>query len=233
MRTSLAQVLVIEDERRYRELLELNLRRRGYRVTLAEDGRRGLDLFERDSPDLVLLDLVLPDSDGFNICRQLREHSQVPIIILTARMEEGQKVRALNMGADDYVTKPFGVEELLARVEAVLRRSGVAETTRPPPFVGDGLVIDFVSQRVTLNSHEVHLSLTEYKLLHHLAINAGRVVVHEELLRRVWGPEYQDETDLVHNAVRRLRGSLGDDPQAPRHVLTRRGFGYLLAGPQD
>jgi DNA-binding response OmpR family regulator len=233
MRTSLAQVLIIEDERRYRELLELNLRRRGYRVTLAEDGCSGLDLFERDGPDLVLLDLMLPDSDGFEICRQLRERSRVPIIILSARLEEGQKVRGLNLGADDYVTKPFGAEELLARVEAVLRRSGAIGAAARPPFVSDGLVIDFASQRVVMNSREVQLGLTEYKLLYQLALNAGQVVVHEDLLRRVWGPEYQDETALVHNAVRRLRSSLGEDPQAPRHVLTRRGFGYLLARPKD
>ncbi|HEY3110186.1 MAG TPA: response regulator, partial [Chloroflexota bacterium] len=118
-------MLIIEDERRYRELLELNLRRRGYRVTLAEDGLTGLNLFERDTPDVVLLDLLLPDLDGFEVCRQLREYSPVPIIMVSGRHEEAQKVRALRLGADDYVTKPFGTEELIARLEVVLRRSGV------------------------------------------------------------------------------------------------------------
>ena len=230
MITSPARVLVIDDERRYRDLLELNLRRRGYHITLAEDGLTGLNLFERDSPDVVLLDLMLPDLDGFEVCRRLREYSQVPIIILSARPEEAQKVRGLRLGADDYVTKPFGPEELLARIEAALRRSGTpAAATLPRPYVGHGLVVEFAERRVTLHGREVPLGPTEYRLLHHLAINAGRVLIHEELLRRVWGAEYQNEPALVHNAVRRLRDSLGDDPRAPRHILTRRGVGYLLA----
>ena len=233
MITSSARVLVIDDERRYRELLELNLRRRGYQLTLAGDGLTGLNLFERDSPDIVLLDLMLPDLDGFEVCRRIREYSHVPIIILSARLEEAQKVRGLRLGADDYVTKPFGPEELLARIEAALRRFGtLAATTTPPAYVGHGLLIDFAARRVTLDGREVPLGPTEYRLLHHLAINAGRVLIHEELLRRVWGAEYENEPALVHNAVRRLRDSLGDDPRAPRHVLTRRGVGYLLVAAE-
>ena len=233
MTSSLGRVLCIDDERRYRELLELNLRRRGYQLTLAGDGLTGLNLFERDAPDVVLLDLMLPDLDGFEVCRRLREYSAVPIIILSARLEEGHKVRGLRLGADDYVTKPFGSEELLARVEAALRRSGRGPgAVTPPPFVSRELAIDFAERRVTLHGQEVFLSPTEYKLLHHLALNAGHVLIHEELLRRVWGAEYQNEPALVHNAIRRLRDSLGDDPRAPRHILTRRGVGYLLA-PAD
>jgi two-component system KDP operon response regulator KdpE len=228
--TSPARVLVIDDERRYRELLELNLRRRGYRTTLAEDGLTGLNLFERDRPDVVVLDLRLPDLDGFEVCRRMREYSQVPIIILSARLEEAQKVRGLRLGADDYVTKPFGPEELLARIEVALRRSGApAVGTAPGPYVGRGLVIEFAERRVTVAGRDVSLGPTEYRLLHQLAMNAGRVLVYEELLRRVWGAEYDSEPALVHNAVRRLRDSLGDDPRAPRHILTRRGVGYLLA----
>jgi two-component system KDP operon response regulator KdpE len=228
--TSPARVLVIDDERRYRELLELNLRRRGYRTTLAEDGLTGLNLFERDRPDVVVLDLRLPDLDGFEVCRRMREYSQVPIIILSARLEEAQKVRGLRLGADDYVTKPFGPEELLARIEVALRRSGApAVGTAPGPYVGRGLLIEFAERRVTVAGRDVSLGPTEYRLLHQLAMNAGRVLVYEELLRRVWGAEYDSEPALVHNAVRRLRDSLGDDPRAPRHILTRRGVGYLLA----
>jgi two-component system KDP operon response regulator KdpE len=223
-------VLVIDDECRYRELLELNLRHRGYHITLAEDGLAGLNLFERDSPDIVLLDLMLPDLDGLEVCRRIREYSQVPIIILSARLEETQKVRGLRLGADDYVTKPFGPEELLARIEAALRHYAVpAAATAPRPYVGRGLVIDFAERRVTLDGRDVSVGPTEYRLLHHLAINAGRVLVYEELLRRVWGAEYENEPALVHNAVRRLRDSLGDNSRAPRHILTRRGVGYLLA----
>jgi DNA-binding response OmpR family regulator len=233
MITSSARVLVIDDERRYRDLLELNLRHRGYQLTLAGDGLTGLNLFERDSPDIVLLDLMLPDLDGFEVCRRIREYSHVPIIILSARLEEAQKVRGLRLGADDYVTKPFGPEELLARIEAALRRLGTHVAATPPPaYVGHGLIIDFAERRVTLDDREVSLGPTEYRLLHELAINAGRVLVHEELLRRVWGAEYENEPALVHNAVRRLRDSLRDDPRAPHHILTRRGVGYLLA-PAD
>jgi two-component system, OmpR family, KDP operon response regulator KdpE len=230
MLTSPARVLVIDDERRYRELLELNLRRRGYHTTLAEDGLTGLNLFERDRPDVVLLDLMLPDLDGFEVCRRIREYSHVPIIILSARLEETQKVRGLRLGADDYVTKPFGPEELLARIEAALRRYAVPATaTAPRAYVGRGLVIDFAERRVTLDGRDVPLGPTEYRLLYQFAINAGRVLIYEELLRRVWGAEYENEPALVHNAVRRLRKSLGDDSRAPRHILTRRGVGYLLA----
>jgi DNA-binding response OmpR family regulator len=223
-------VLVIDDERRYRELLELNLERRGYRVTLAPDGLAGLNLFERDAPDLVLLDLVLPDLDGFEVCRRLREHSQVPIIVLTARSDEAAEVRALRLGADDYVTKPFGPEALLARIERTLRRSVAGIGTRtPPPFGSGDLAIDFAERRVTMGGREVRLGPTEYRLLAHLALNAGRTLVHEELVRRVWGHEYEHDLALVHTAVRRLRDSLGEDPHAPRYVLTRRGIGYMLA----
>jgi two-component system KDP operon response regulator KdpE len=230
MMTSPARVLVIDDERRYRELLELNLRRRGYHTTLAEDGLTGLNLFERDSPDIVLLDLMLPDLDGLEVCRRIREYSQVPIIILSARLEETQKVRGLRLGADDYVTKPFGPEELLARIEAALRRyAAPAAATAPRPYVGRGLVTDFAQRRVALDGRDVSLGPTEYRLLHHLAINAGRVLVYEELLRRVWGADYENEPALVHTAVRRLRDSLGDNSRAPRHIVTRRGVGYLLA----
>ena len=234
MKKNLARVLIIDDERRYRQLLELHLRRRGYRVTLAEDGLTGLNLFERDSPDVVLLDLILPDLDGFEVCRQLREYSPVPIIMVSGRHEEAQKVRALRLGADDYVTKPFGTEELIARLEVALRRSEAGcGGSAPAPYVGRGLAIDFVEPRVTLKGREVRLSPTEHKLLRALALNAGRVLFHEELLRRVWGPQCEGEPALVRNAIRHLRNAFGEDPRAPRHILTRRGFGYLLAPPDE
>ncbi|MBI4494082.1 MAG: response regulator transcription factor [Chloroflexi bacterium] len=223
-------VLVIDDERRFRDLLELNLTRRGYRVVLAPDGLAGLNLLEREAPDLVILDLMLPDLDGYEVCRRMREYSSVPIIVLTARAEEAHKVRGLRLGADDYVTKPFGAEELLARVEAVLRRSHQPlEAVSPTIFASGELVIDFAQRRVTVRGREASLSPGEYKLLHHLALNAGRVLVHEELLRRVWGPGYEGETELLHAAIWRLRHKLEDDPTRPRYVLARRGIGYWLA----
>ncbi len=222
-------VLVIEDERRYRELLELNLVRRGYSVRLAPDGLAGLNLLERDAPDLVLLDLMLPDLDGYEVCRRIREYSQVPIIMLTARAEEAQKVRGLRLGADDYITKPFGADELLARVEAVLRRVRQPAAAPIQCLQTGDLAIDYDQHLVTLRGREVELSPIEYKLLQQLALNVGRIVVLEELIRRVWGPEYVDDPALIHTNIRRLRRKLEDDPDSPRYILTRRGVGYSLA----
>ena len=231
-------VLVVDDDRRYRDLLALNLTRHGYRALLAPDGLAGLNLLEREAPDLVILDLALPDLDGLEVCRRIREHSAVPLIILTARAEEAQVLRGLRLGADDYVTKPFAAAELLARVEAVLRRSrqggaaGAGGDGRvPPPFASGGLAIDFAARRIIVGGREVQLTPTEYRLLHHLAANAGRVLVHEELLRRVWGPGYEGQPAVLHTTVRRLRRKLEPDPAAPRYVLARRGLGYTLAAP--
>jgi two-component system KDP operon response regulator KdpE len=224
-------VLVIDDDRRYRDLLELNFTRHGYRALLAPDGLSGLNLLERDTPDLVILDLMLPDMDGYEVCRRIRQYSAVPIIILSARAEETQKVRGLNLGADDYVTKPFGAQELMARVEAVLRRSRQDSAAVPLVFVSGDLTIDLSTQRVLLRGQEVHLTPSEYKLLYHLALNAGRILVQQELLRRVWGPGYEDQPEVLHTTVRRLRRKIEPNPAAPRYVLTRRSIGYFLAAP--
>ncbi|MBI3965004.1 MAG: response regulator transcription factor [Chloroflexi bacterium] len=223
-------ILVIDDERRYRDLVELNLTRRGYRVVTASSGLGGLNSLERDGPDLVVLDLLLPDIDGYEVCRRIREFSTVPIIMLTARAEESQKVQGLRLGADDYVTKPFGADELLARIEAVLRR---IDRREPLPVLsvfrtGD-LVVDFARRQVWLDGTLIDLTAGEYKLLHTLALHPGQVLVQEELLRRVWGPEYEDDADLLYSAIRRLRRKLGDDPNNPRYIQTRRGIGYTLA----
>ena len=225
-------VLVIEDEGRYRELLELNLTRQEYRVLLAADGLAGLNLLEYETPDLVVLDLMLPDISGYEVCRRIREYSTVPIIMLTQRGEPADIVRGLSLGADDYVTKPFWADELLARVAAVLRRSQpAAAVATPPPLVSGDLAIDFAQHRVMVGGRDVRLTPSEYKLLYHLALNAGRVLVHEELLQRVWGRGYAGETDLLHSAVRRLRRKLEPDQAAPRYVLTARGVGYWLGSP--
>jgi two-component system, OmpR family, KDP operon response regulator KdpE len=227
-------VLVIEDDRRYRDLLELNLTRQGYRTLPAPDGRTGLHLLEREAPDLVILDLMLPDLDGFDVCRRIREASAVPVIILSARTTEAEKVRGLRLGADDYVTKPFGAAELLARVAAVLRRRRLGAAAGAPAAVVVGeLAVDFAARRVAVGGWEVHLTPAEYQLLRDLALNAGRILVPEELLRRVWGPGYEDQHEVLHTTVRRLRRKLEPDPGAPRYVLTRRRIGYLLAASPE
>lgn len=220
-------VLVVDDERRYRDLLEMNLSRRGYRVLQAADGLSALNQVELEAPDLVMLDLMLPDMDGYEVCRRIREYSNVPIIMLTAKAEPTQKVQGLAIGADDYVTKPFSAEELLARVDAVLRR---AEAGRPETAAADfgDLHIDYAQHRATVAGREIDLTPGEYRLLERLALNAGRVVVQDELLRRVWGQGFEGETALLQTAIRRLRSKIEDDPAAPRHVLTKRGVGYWL-----
>jgi len=222
-------VLVVDDEHRYRDLLEMNLSRRGYRVLQAADGLTALNLVESAQPDLVVVDLMLPDIDGYEVCRRVREYSAVPIIMLTARAEQTEKVRGLQIGADDYVTKPFGAEELLARVDAVLRRSAAPREVGAID-VGE-LHIDLAEHRVTLRGQEIDLSAGEYRLLQQLATNAGHVMVQEELLRRVWGPGYSGETALLQTAVRRLRSKIEDDPSTPTRVLTKRGIGYWLSKP--
>ncbi len=225
-------MLVVDDERRYRELLEMNLSRRGYRVLQAKDGLEALNAMEQEEPDLVILDLKLPDMDGYEVCRRIRERSTVPVIMLTARAEHEQKIRGLKLGADDYITKPFSAEELLARVEAVLRRTEAARApSGHPTFDGGELHIDFDQRRVTLRGGEVELSPGEYRLLVQLAANAGRVMVQDELLRRVWGPGYSGATALLQTAIRRLRRKIEDDPASPQYILTKRGVGYVFATP--
>ena len=224
-----ASILLVDDERRYRELLEMNLVRRGYRVRQAVDGLSALNAVEADEPSLVILDLKLPDIDGYEVCRRIRSYSNVPIIMLTARAEQVEKVRGLDVGADDYVTKPFAAEELLARVDAVLRRSRAARTVSSPEFDSGELHITFAEHRVTLRGRVVELTPGEYRLLAELAENAGRVMLQDELLARVWGPAYPGATELLQTAIRRLRVKIEEDPHAPHYILTRRGLGYELA----
>jgi len=225
MRTT--TILVVDDERRYRELLEMNLTRRGYRVLQAVDGLSALNQIELEAPDLVMLDLMLPDIDGYEVCRRIREYSRVPIIMLTAKAEPAQKVQGLASGADDYVTKPFSAEEVLARVAAVLRRAEQGPTDVAAADFGD-LHIDYAQHRATIGGREIDLTPGEYKLLERLALNAGRVVVQDELLRRVWGEGFEGETALLQTAIRRLRSKIEDDPAAPRYILTKRGVGYTF-----
>jgi two-component system, OmpR family, KDP operon response regulator KdpE len=225
-----ATILVVDDEPRYVRWITVNLRASGYRVLTAADGQTALDLTAGERPDLVLLDIGLPVLNGLEVCRRIREFSTVPIIMLTAKAAEADKVAGLDAGADDYLPKPFGPPELMARVRAVLRRARYAESpTDEPVFQHGDLAIDFARHAVSRGGAPVDLTPTEYKLLVQLARHAGRVLVPAELLTAVWGPEYRDETQHVRLYVSRLRHKIEPDPEQPRYVLTKPGIGYLFA----
>jgi len=198
----------------------------------AGTGEAALDIVERQAPDIVLLDIGLPDKDGFAVLRELRAFSDVPVVMLTARDDAMDKVKGLELGADDYVTKPFNHLELMARVKAVLRRLDMpAPASRAPSFVSGDLEVDFAKQEVRLRGDRVELTPTEYKLLYHLVRNAGHVLQHGTLLAKVWGREYIDEVDYIRVYIRRLREKLGDDPEHPRYIQTERRLGYRFLAP--
>jgi two-component system KDP operon response regulator KdpE len=201
-------------------------------VISAGTGKEALDLVEHESPDLVLLDVGLPDMDGFKVLEEIRFFSDVPVVMLTARDDTIDKVRGLELGADDYVTKPFNHLELLARIKAVLRRLDMPPPkSRAPSFRSGDMEMDFASQEVRVNGERVDLTPTEYKLLYHLVRNAGHTLTHGTLLAKVWGREYRDEVDYLRVYVRRLRDKLGDDPEKPRYIRTERGLGYRFLRP--
>jgi two-component system KDP operon response regulator KdpE len=212
-----------------RRLVRLNLEKEGYRVVTADDGPAGLELAELEPPDLILLDVMMPKMDGFTFLQRLREFSDVPVILLTAKGEEQDKVRGLDFGADDYLTKPFGPAELLARVRAHLRRRQPGEVA-PATITVDDLTINVARRRVIRGDQEIRLTPTEYKLLYELASHAGKVLLHSDLLARVWGPEYRDEVDYLWTYVRYLRNKIEPDPAHPRFILSEPGVGYMLAG---
>jgi len=220
------RVLVVEDDRSVRETATLLLERAGLRVTAVGDGRQALEEVAGHGFDLVLLDLMLPSVDGFEICRSIRRDSQVPIVILTARSDIADIVTGLELGADDYLTKPFQPAELLARVRAALRRP-TADGAVARLQLKD-LDIDVAGFRVTQAGRPVELTATEFRLLLELARSAERVVSREELLERVWGYDYLGDSRLVDMAVKRLRDKLGDDPRNPRYITTIRGAGYRV-----
>jgi DNA-binding response OmpR family regulator len=222
-----ATILVVDDEPRYVQLITLNLRASGYRVVSASDGNTAIARTEHENPILVILDVMLPDLDGYEVCRRIREFSGVPIIMLTAKAEIAHKVTGLGAGADDYVTKPFAVDELLARIQAVLRRRNLERT--PRLFEIDGLRIDFDSRRVSLDDAEVNLSPLEFRLLERLVGHAGRVLSGTDLLQTVWGPGYETADEALRTAVARLRRKIERDPDQPRFLETIRGVGYSFA----
>jgi DNA-binding response OmpR family regulator len=228
-------ILIVDDDLQLLQLVALNLELEGYAVLLAGDGQQALTQIETHAPDLVLLDVMMPRMNGFAVCHRVREFSTVPIIIITAQGRSQDKVRGLDLGADDYLTKPLNMDELLARVRAVLRRAQVTEderALRTAMTIGD-LTIDFGQQLVLMAGRKVVLTPTEYRLLADLARNAGRIVPQDFLLERVWGKEYVGEHHMLQVNINRLRHKLEVDPAHPRYLLTEAGVGYLLATQPD
>ncbi|MFQ5814661.1 MAG: response regulator transcription factor [Anaerolineae bacterium] len=224
------KLLIVDDDDKLVEAIELYLNRAGYDVITATDGLQGMQQMYSQRPDLIVLDVMMPTMDGWETCQRIREISDVPIIMLTARGQESDRVMGLKLGADDYVAKPFSLKELEARVEAVLRR-----TRLPPPAKGrilyadDELVIDSERLEVSRGGERVQLTATEQRLLFYLAENAGRVLTNEQILEAVWGAEYVNEVDYVKLYIWRLRQKIEEDPRQPKYILTERGLGYRFA----
>jgi two-component system KDP operon response regulator KdpE len=220
------RILVVDDEERMVRFIRMNLEHDGYQVMEALNGKQAIDKL-RDTPDLVLLDVMMPDIDGFEVLETVRQVSSVPVIMLTAKGEEDDRVRGLELGADDYVTKPFSPRELVSRVKAVLRRTeGATGSMHGLIEVDERLRIDFDRREIWLEGKLVKLRPTEYRLLYHLVQNAGWVVSHDQLLQKVWGYEYRDEPHYVRLYINYLRQKLEKDPSDPRYILTERGVGY-------
>ncbi len=220
-------VLVADDEPRLVDVVRLNLELEGYRVIAADNGIEALERLKADLPDLVVLDVMMPELDGFETLRRIREVSSIPVLMLTVRGEEGDRIRGLEIGADDYLTKPFSPRELQSRIKALLRRTFMPAPPRKTRIVvDDDLTIDFNSGAVWVRGEKVTLRPTEYRLLYHLVNNAGRLMTHETLLSKVWGPEYRDESHYLRLYITYLRQKLERDPQHPKYILTERGMGY-------
>ena len=229
-----ARVLVVDDEKNIVDIIKYNLKKEGYDVITAYDGEEAVRLNEKEEPDLILLDIMMPKLDGYSACRKIREKYDTPIIMLTARAEEVDKVLGLELGADDYVTKPFGTRELMARVKANLRRRSQGETAPPqsPEEVLSfgALTIDLKLFEVKKNQNTIDLTLREYELLKFLASQKNQVFSRETLLEKVWGYEYFGDVRTVDVTVRRLREKIEDDPGKPAYILTKRGVGYYFGG---
>jgi two-component system, OmpR family, KDP operon response regulator KdpE len=228
--TAAARILVVDDEPQILRALSTNLRGAGYEVVQAATGGEALAVLSTRPPDAMVLDLILPDMSGIEVCKQVREHSDMPIIVLSAVGEERTKVDALDVGADDYVTKPFGLDELTARLRAVLRR--VPRPAEPVITLGD-VEIDLDAQAVHVDGAPVQLTRTEFQLLRLFAENRGKLLTHRMILQRVWGPSYQVESHYLHVYISRLRQKIERDPTRPQLLLTEPGAGYRLVDPAD
>jgi two-component system, OmpR family, KDP operon response regulator KdpE len=228
-----ARILVADDEAAIGRAVETNLSRHGFVVRPAHDGRSALEAVAAFKPDLILLDLGLPDVDGFEIIRRIREGTSTPIIVLSVRGQERDKVQALDLGADDYLTKPFGVDELLARVRVALRHAARPGAGTDAVFRAGGLVVDLEHRRVTRDGQEIQLTPTEYELLKAFIAYPDKVLTDRALLQRVWGPEYGDEGHYLHVYMARLRKKIEADPQNPRYLRTEPGVGYRLVSSTE
>lgn len=229
------KILIVDDEPRYARLMEATLVSEGYQVIKCYDGNRALALVKEQEPDLVMMDVMMPVMDGFETCARIREFSSVPVIMVTGKGEERDRVKGLDLGADDYIVKPFGAPELLARVRAVLRRAPNLDITHdfPPIFTHGDLHINLARAEVYLGDKMVYLSATEYRILLHLAHHIGQVVHSDTLLKDVWGDEYSDDKEILWVSISRLRQKLEQDPRNPEHIVTRSGVGYVMPALPD
>ena len=228
------KILIMDDEPRVVRLVSEVLKAVGYQVIAATAGKPAIEMVALEQPDLVLLDILLPRGpDGYEVCRRIREFSEVPVIMLTAKAQESDMLRGFDAGADDYLTKPFSAKELIARVKAVLRRTQRPEEMVTTPLTCGEIEIDFARRTVKVRGEQVSLTRTEYALLRQLALNANRVMLHGELLTRVWGPEYRDDIDYLRAYIRYLRRKVEEEPSSPKHILTTTGVGYMLACPDE
>ena len=221
-------VLVVDDDVRMVRMMRRILELENYRIATAENAEAALDAFDRETPDLVLLDVMMPGMDGYTACQRIREFSQIPIIMVTARSIDEEKVRGLDAGADDYITKPFSASELTARVRALLRRATLRDEIPEPVLKCGDLVIDFGRQRVTLDGQYLNLTATEHRLLSYLARNTDRILTPNQILEKVWGEKYIGETNLLQANITRLRKRLKDSAKNPKYILTRPGIGYMM-----
>jgi len=226
-----AKILVVDDEPQIRRVMRATLTAQGYTILEAANGAAALQELRGERPDLVLLDMNMPGMDGLETCREIRASSAVPIIILTVRGGEKDKVRSLDAGADDYVTKPFSMEELLARIRAALRRVGPSEM--PVPISTRDWIVDFDSRLVTARGNPIHLTPKEFELLRQLAANQGKPMTHRRLLQAIWGPDYGDETEYLRVTVNQLRKKIEPDPSKPKYILTEPWVGYRLVIPRE
>jgi two-component system, OmpR family, KDP operon response regulator KdpE len=226
-----ANILVVDDEPQIRRVLRSTLSFRGYTISEVSSGEEAVELASKLKPDLILLDVNLPGMSGIEACREIRRSTDAPIIMLTVRSAERDKVIALDAGADDYVTKPFGIEELLARIRSSLRRHPSADALQP--FISKELSVDFESRRVTVGGEQVHLAPKEFEVLRHLVANLGKPVTHRRLLQIVWGPEYGEETENLRVVINQLRKKIEKDPSQPKFILTEPWVGYRFQPPRE
>ncbi len=228
------RILVVDDEPRYIRAIQVNLESRGYQVISADNGQSAVEMAANEAPDLILLDVKMPGADGFEVCRRIRQFSDVPIIMLTAKAETTDKVKGLDAGADDYVTKPFSVPELLARIRAAMRRGETQEKVEATTIRIGRLLVDLIQKRVFVDEQEVSLTPTEYRLLVELVRHPGQIMVPDVLLERVWGIDYEGGTLLLRQTIHRLRLKIERDHEKPEYIQTRPGIGYILAfGPGE